>query len=821
MPVLTQKHNSPHHAHIRKLELLFVATASVAIVTSCATGFFLYKNLKASHESTSGVQQKLSVDTAESQMGTVHSKLGFTVKFDKKLFNSDATVLRPDGTAESYKDEEVFKPNDFAILNIYKNNKTNKKTSTVNDELSELSINTNVRKDFFERRKSEFGDLSQLDLTEKFYTPKTDDQTKYTLLQKSDETIGNITYRKLEFSEESQQLSSLSGKLKPLKYYLYVTVQNNRPYAVKITGIGQESPNLAAFQSILYNTTYPSLDNDAQLSANTGQETAMPEHRSLLSAFWGRLSPQVHAAVSDSKTATIDDETIKVVATNTPAVVQIASAYCGAVTIDDGRYAVNVPNSCVQAGGTGFFVSSDGYIATNGHVIKFTPSELVAINFMQGNPNVIVPVIAFVAGTNNPAKINSIISSISNDEAAIQQIANYILTEPPTSFKVAQEISQYAVQLGTEPIKPNTGGNIEQLFSYTDGVVKASLKDLDFNSADLYSGNGFTASDVALLKVDGTKYPYVHLGSIDGLTLGSGLTVIGYPGLAEENGLTDTSTSQATATKGIVSALREATGNRKKLIQSDVSIDHGNSGGPAFNNNGEVVGLATYGIKLPDSSGTFNYMRDVQDLKDLIAKNNINLSQTSNTQSQWEKGLQKFSKAHYSKAIKSFEAVLVDYPNHNLAQKYIDIAKDKIAHGEEATDPKFIIIMVTASVILVGGGTIVLVLIIKHRRHLKNSGMYPPTQPGNSSVFTPPPAPPAPNNNSSGTSLTIQSPVTTQANAVSPQQINNSSSTPSLVHTQLPPQPANNPQFIAGNSMQQQIIQPSQQAPVNQDNNLT
>jgi S1-C subfamily serine protease/flagellar basal body-associated protein FliL len=795
MPILTQKHHSSHHDHVRKLEILFIAVAILAIITSSVSSFFVYKSLHASKQSSAGAQKPLTVTTAESQLGTVRSKLGFSVKFNKELFKADATVIKPDASVEQFTDSEVFQTNDYAILNVYKRNKDNKKIAKGDDELSELTLSTNVHKDFFDRQKAKYGDLSQLDLTERSFSPISSDTLAYTLVNKTDQTIGSTSYRKLEFNEESKQLSGLGTKVKPLKTYVYVTVQNNRPYAVTISGLSPNSPNLAAYQQILSGITYSSPDSDAQFSLNRTEDSGVQAKlHSLLSSLWGHVVPHAYAADSTkntTKTQSVDAETIKVVAANTPAVVQVGSAYCSAVELNDGQYSVQLPEACVAATGSGFLLSSDGYIGTNGHVVKFTPNDLVAENWLEANPDIIVPVAAFILGTNDKNAINAFLTKVSKDQQAILQIADAIEQENPQVFKAKNETSQYAIKLGAEPLKFNQG-DPAHIFSYDKGVIKAELKDLDFNSRDLFSATGFTASDVAILKVDGDNYPYVQMGSIDGLVQGAPLTVIGYPGLADQNGLTDASTSQATATKGIVSAIREATGNHKKLIQSDVSIDHGNSGGPVFNENGEVVGLATYGIKLSDTSGTFNYMRDIKDLKDLLAKSNITLIQKSKTQDEWNKGLNNFLKAHYHSAVKNFKAVLAVYPEHSLAQKYIDVANDKIAHGEEATNSTLLIILVSASVLLVGGGVTIFILVIRHRRRLKGVGLYPSAQAGASPTPGQPTVPPA-----VGTTTTEASYPWATTPPIAPQ-----SPAPS-------PQSADNSQPVSS-SMPQQVVPPSQ-----------
>lgn len=94
--------------------------------------------------------------------------------------------------------------------------------------------------------------------------------------------------------------------------------------------------------------------------------------------------------------------------------------------------------------------------------------------------------------------------------------------------------------------------------------------------------------DLALLKVEKPpkKATVAALGDSDALKPGMRLFAIGAP-----MGLTHTVTS------GVVSALR--TDTRKglhpsRLIQTDVPINQGNSGGPLFNEAGEVVGIASF-----------------------------------------------------------------------------------------------------------------------------------------------------------------------------------------------------------------------------------
>jgi serine protease Do len=99
-------------------------------------------------------------------------------------------------------------------------------------------------------------------------------------------------------------------------------------------------------------------------------------------------------------------------------------------------------------------------------------------------------------------------------------------------------------------------------------------------------------SDVALLKIDKKNCPTVELGNSDDLIIGEWVIALGNPfGLFEIN-------DKPTVTVGVVSALNmkvAAEGNRvyKDMVQTDASINSGNSGGPLVDVEGKVIGINT------------------------------------------------------------------------------------------------------------------------------------------------------------------------------------------------------------------------------------
>ncbi|WP_437177295.1 DegQ family serine endoprotease [Collimonas arenae] len=89
-----------------------------------------------------------------------------------------------------------------------------------------------------------------------------------------------------------------------------------------------------------------------------------------------------------------------------------------------------------------------------------------------------------------------------------------------------------------------------------------------------------TRSDVALLKIDGANLPRLVMGDSDKIKAGEWVLAIGSP-FGLEN----------TVTAGIISAKARDTGDYLPLIQTDVAVNPGNSGGPLINMRGEVVGI--------------------------------------------------------------------------------------------------------------------------------------------------------------------------------------------------------------------------------------
>ncbi len=87
-------------------------------------------------------------------------------------------------------------------------------------------------------------------------------------------------------------------------------------------------------------------------------------------------------------------------------------------------------------------------------------------------------------------------------------------------------------------------------------------------------------TDVALVKIDSNNLPRLTLGDSNKIKVGEWVIAIGSP-FGLENSVS----------AGIISAKARDTGDYLPLIQTDVAVNPGNSGGPLINMRGEVIGI--------------------------------------------------------------------------------------------------------------------------------------------------------------------------------------------------------------------------------------
>jgi serine protease Do len=312
----------------------------------------------------------------------------------------------------------------------------------------------------------------------------------------------------------------------------------------------------------------------------------------------------------------------------------------------------------ITANGSGFFISGEGYVATNCHLIEsdnaFIRRQFILAAFQQ------------ITDANIQALENSWAAKFTQQQRSLLYTTfASVYTRLFTMSLYDLKKNVYVVYRTDENENQDSGRR--QLATV---IVK---------------GSSMPGKDVAILKIDGdTSLPTLKIDGGELPDVGEQLFVYGYPSPATNNEyISAESAIEPTLTTGIVSAIKKSVYGWP-VIQMDASINHGSSGGPVCNSNGEVIGLTTFG-SLGNSGGLaagLNFAIPVAILDEYIDSAGILPSQSKATQL-FQDGLNYYNRKYFQKALNSFEKV--KHLNHfyPTVSLYISHCKNKIQKGED------------------------------------------------------------------------------------------------------------------------------------------
>jgi len=367
-----------------------------------------------------------------------------------------------------------------------------------------------------------------------------------------------------------------------------------------------------------------------------------------------------------------------------PAVVRVVAGYLVDVDVGQGR----TERRFVGGHGSGFFVSPDGYIVTNAHVVEF-----IQKGDDKAHDQIVADFLTQAARQNNvdiaqlpPAKRDELMRMVGQ------------------AIKLAKKVSMV--------ILPNGDQLVYDIKAFGTPVSLSGTK------------------DVAVLKVQTRNAPTLMLGDESTVAIQDTVYAIGYPGAADDlvGVLDEKAMLEATITDGHVSALKKAS-DGVPVIQVTTVISPGNSGGPALNEKGEVVGLATF--KATQAEG-YNFLVPASTVKEFLKQAGVQ-NQDGLTNQAFRRGLELHWAGRYTDAIKEFEEVRRLFPAHVEASRLITEAQEFKSEGKEKEPESGN----TAAIVFAAvGGAAVLALIIfllVRRRGHSPSVMRPPMpgwQPG-------------------------------------------------------------------------------------------
>jgi len=355
----------------------------------------------------------------------------------------------------------------------------------------------------------------------------------------------------------------------------------------------------------------------------------------------------------------------------TPAVALVVAEVASEVTLDCGAGPVKVTPPVFRETGTGWFLDADGWLITNGHVVQPAhepPRWLANQQAQRAVTTACLPQVLKRMGLQPGDRPDA-------EEAAKRKLLDTVL---PT------------VKVNLQP----------QVFVVTaKGRLKAEVKK--------YSPPVSTSSarDLALLKVSGDTFPILLLADSRSAQIGDPVHIIGFPGVVLSHELLSKSTMvQASVTNGAVSGLQVDESNNP-IIQTDAPAAWGNSGGPAVNDRGSVVGVLTFVSLAPGPEGSivqgFNFLIPSAAVTDFVRGTPVKLNGASKFNDVWYAGLNAFFTEDWTGALRRFEEADKLHPSLPDVRRYLVEAREKVKNPPPKPFPWF---WVAIGVTLVSAG---------------------------------------------------------------------------------------------------------------------
>ena len=191
-------------------------------------------------------------------------------------------------------------------------------------------------------------------------------------------------------------------------------------------------------------------------------------------------------------------------------------------------------------------------------------------------------------------------------------------------------------------------------------------------------GEPIPGKDIAILKMEGTNLPTVKLGDDTKLKTGDRVYAMGYPAVATVTDVLNIAQAiqEPTLTQGIISARKEMAGGWS-ILQTDASIHGGNSGGPLFNDDGEVIGVNTFGMLDADSGAAIsgvNFAIPISIAKQFLSEINVEPAESTFTKN-FNTALSAYNSGDYHTALDLLRGINETNPGFPVVQELLAEAR--------------------------------------------------------------------------------------------------------------------------------------------------
>jgi serine protease Do len=350
----------------------------------------------------------------------------------------------------------------------------------------------------------------------------------------------------------------------------------------------------------------------------------------------------------------VSDPVVRAVDIAEPAIVRIITILNGKLIVhfaSPTQKDVTFPQSSsgyqIALSGSGTFITATGEILTADHVVN--PPQQDLDQFLQ--------------------------------QQAAQDVANYmnqvLKANPPISAdQVAAQLASGQLNSTSQYSPPQS--RVYLSTAYTGQLSVTSIQDVPSN---LYAPvdriekqSSFNDKDVAIIHVSNMNdMAMVQLGDSSSVQQQDNLTIIGFPGNGDIAGNNATDLLTLSVNPVFVSSFK-TTNTGAPVIQVAGNVEHGDSGGPALDNHGTIVGIVSFGAA--SGQGSTSFLQASSSAITLVQSLGLNTT-PGPFQKAWNQAFLDYSSntpGHWHKAQTEFKQIATKYPLFKGVQPYLDYA---------------------------------------------------------------------------------------------------------------------------------------------------
>ncbi|MBI3889076.1 trypsin-like peptidase domain-containing protein [Candidatus Saccharibacteria bacterium] len=728
------------HSPLKRIvKLLLITTITLAVLIGGGLFFVIPRTAVEDAEARVALANALQPPGQLSKLVPVKSTLGFTLKYDNQLFTSYAETVAPvdasgkQGSSAYFENDDLRTSRDYNLIRITPAESSESDRAAVADP-PQLLISSALTADELKANetKPDYKGLSQLSLfvqlsTDKRLAAKTaDDGTTVSIdaTKPSGQTINGVKYQKVRFTTKNENYRIANQKYDDC----YYTIQNDTPVSACVTNVRPNSRDDAtlgenALQSLSYQKSELVSDDetegtDAKAGPATTKQAVVTEGEQLPLET---PKPEYNTNFTS----------LSAIAKNQPSAVRIGSLYCADLNlkIASGDVVTTLTDACVGNLASGTIVSNDGYVATSGHAIRYSPKAAINgyINFADSQKTLLERldrVLEYLL------KARLILDSDADylrtgaqvgDQEALAKIENIGSLIPDNYVTATKDSYSYAVQPTNKPLVVDASTGARPSFAYSDSVIEAKFVAADFDTNEVKQENFDSktpAKDVGLLKLEGS-FQNVVINAVGLPKANDILNTIGYQSFGDTSLVIGKNQNTPVVTNGAVNQTYDKDG--QQLVQVATPVVPGTDGAGVFNQNGEYIGLGVYRLSYcPDQQCFANgTVRSASELTKLVEDKNLSLGSLSEASKVWVEGIDDYFNGNYSSASANFAKAGKLYGFNAYAAPLQKLASSKQGSASDTSLMNQLrSVMIIALIVMVVLTIIFVILFILQKRRL-------------------------------------------------------------------------------------------------------